>query len=189
MTALTGLRSARVPVLGFVAPSGTGKTTLLHAVIRWLTGQGLRVAVVKQARDDFEVDQPGKDSHRLRKAGVERLLLTSSRQSALIVEHPASTGVPPLDELLSLLDQTVLDVILVEGFAGQPLPRIEVIRGGEPRHYPSDPWIIALAADRLAERQATVPLLDLNDPGAVAAFVRDWLATADDRVAELPPKS
>ena len=180
MTVPTGLHGARVPVLGFVAPSGTGKTTLLHAVIRWLTSQGLRVAVVKQARDDFDVDQPGKDSHRLRKVGVERLLLTSSRQSALIVEHPECAGVPPLDELLSLLDQTALDVILVEGFAGQPLPRIEVVRGERPpRYYPGDPWIIALAADRLAERQATVPVLDLNDPGAVAAFVRDWLASGD----------
>ena len=64
------LYNARIPVLGFVAPSGTGKTTLLRYVIGLLNERGLRVGVVKQARSDFDVDKPGKDSYELRKAGI-----------------------------------------------------------------------------------------------------------------------
>ena len=56
-----GLSHAKVPVLGFAAPSGTGKTTLLRAVIGLLKARDLRVGVAKQARDDFDIDQPGKD--------------------------------------------------------------------------------------------------------------------------------
>ena len=89
---------------------------------------GLRVGAAKQARDDFDIDQPGKDSYRLRKAGVERLLLTSSKKWALILEHP-NGGDPELNELLLLFDRDELDIILVEGFSDQAFPKIELVRG------------------------------------------------------------
>ncbi|HXH03423.1 MAG TPA: molybdopterin-guanine dinucleotide biosynthesis protein B [Candidatus Competibacteraceae bacterium] len=161
-----------VPVLGFIAPSGTGKTTLLEQVIAYLAARGLRIGVVKQAREDFDVDVPGKDSYVLRKAGVERLMIASRRKSALIVEHPGG-GDPQLATVLGLLDRTALDLVLVEGFSAQPFPKIELRRQGqgEPRHL-RDPWVIAVACDR--PEPAAVPLLDLNDPAAVCAFVLAW---------------
>ncbi|MFO1429651.1 MAG: molybdopterin-guanine dinucleotide biosynthesis protein B [Candidatus Competibacteraceae bacterium] len=175
MGAKEGLSNAKVPVLGFVAPGGTGKTTLLRAVIALLEDRSLRIGVAKQARDDFDFDQPGKDSYRLRKAGVERLLFASSRKSALILEHPDGGG-PELNELLPLFDQDELDIILVEGFSEQPFPKIELIRGNKgPRHYPNDAWVIALAMDRTEAGQASVPVLDINDPAAVAEFVLAWM--------------
>lgn len=166
------LANARIPVLGFAAPGGTGKTTLLAQVIGLLNAQALRVGVIKQARDDFDLDQPGKDSFRLRRAGVERLLIAAERQSALIVELDEPRE-PMLDELLALLDQDALDLVLVEGFRDQPFPKIELYRGrGEPR-YPFDPWVVAVASDRVLD--TALPRLDINDAAAVAEFVQRWL--------------
>lgn len=159
------------PVLGFVAPSGTGKTTLLSAVIRRLTDAGLRVGVIKQARIDFDLDQPGKDSDRLRRAGIERLLIAAEHQSALIIEPPEPHE-PTLDELLALLEPDELDLVLVEGFREAPIPRIALCRSATP---PSDddPRLIAIASDRpLATR---LPVLDIDDPAAVVEFVRAWM--------------
>ena len=178
---MEGLSNAKVPVLGFIAPSGTGKTTLLRAVIALLKARGLRIGVAKQALDDFDFDQPGKDSYRLRKAGVERLLYASSKKSALILEHPDGGG-PELNELLPLFDQNELDIILVEGFSEQPFPKIELVRGRKgPRHYPNDTWVIALATDWTEAGQATVPVLNINDPAAVTEFILAWLDSTGSR--------
>ena len=169
------LGQAKIPVLAFVAPSGTGKTTLLKAVIQGLREAGLRIGVIKQARDDFDLDRPGKDSYALRKAGVERLLLASEKQSALMIEH-IEPYEPELAELLMLFDQETLDLILVEGFRDCNFPKIELIRPGiccRPR-YPYDPAIIALAT---ATTQSTdLPQLDINQPEKVVKFIQDWLS-------------
>jgi molybdopterin-guanine dinucleotide biosynthesis adapter protein len=75
-----------LPVLGFAAWSGTGKTTLLTQLIPLLREGGLRIAMVKHAHHAFDVDTPGKDSFELRKAGASQMLIASSRRSALMTE-------------------------------------------------------------------------------------------------------
>jgi molybdopterin-guanine dinucleotide biosynthesis protein MobB len=163
--------------LGFVAPSGTGKTTLLRQVLHLLVIRGIQVGVVKQARDDFDVDVPGKDSYRLRKAGVERLMLASERKTALMIEHPGG-GEPQLEALLRLLDQKRLDLILIEGFSEQPFPKIELHREqfGTRLRCAEDPWIVAVATDRPGVLQLSVPELDINQPARVAEFVLTFAA-------------
>ncbi|MCB1714612.1 MAG: molybdopterin-guanine dinucleotide biosynthesis protein B [Candidatus Competibacteraceae bacterium] len=171
------LLPAKTPVLGFVAPSGTGKTTLLKEVVRLLSEAGLRVGVIKQARDDFDLDRPGKDSYKLRKAGVERLLLASEKQSGLIIEQ-LEPHEPELTELLTLLDLEALDLVLVEGFRDCDFPKIELIRQSlATARYPVDPAIIAVATDsELTAGLATgLPKLDINQPVLVAEFIRDWM--------------
>lgn len=82
------LTSASIPLLGFAAYSGTGKTTLLEKLLPKLTDMGLKVAVIKHAHHNFDIDQEGKDSYRLRKAGASQMLISSRFRNALITETP-----------------------------------------------------------------------------------------------------
>ena len=169
-----------VPVLGIVAPSGAGKTTLLKQLIEILSQTGYRIGVIKQARDDFDLDRPGKDSYELRKAGIQRLLLASEQQSALVQEllepHEAE-----LDELLSLLDLEALDLVLVEGFRDSRYPKIELIRDTLQRspQYWHDPSVVALVSDTLQD--SALPQLDLNHMSSVAEFIQTWLQAEKTR--------
>ena len=166
------LHNVRIPIIGFSAPSGTGKTTLLRYLVGALSEHGLRVGVVKQARNDFDIDRPGKDSYELRKAGVERLLLGSEKQSALITEHLPEQE-PHLDELILLFDQDALDIILVEGFRDAPIPKIELHRADFSackQYLPADPWVVAVASDT-DSIQTDLPLFDINDPWTITEFI------------------
>ncbi|GAB6040631.1 molybdopterin-guanine dinucleotide biosynthesis protein MobB [Endothiovibrio diazotrophicus] len=163
------------PLLGFAAYSGTGKTTLLEQLIPRLKASGLRIGLIKQTHHDFEIDHPGKDSHRLRVAGAAQTLIASSRRWALIGENGEARE-PQLPELVSRLDGNQLDLILVEGFKHQPFPKIELHRpdlGREPLH-PHDPSIIAVATDRELKPSPTIPVLTLNDPDQITRFILAW---------------
>ena len=168
----------RPPVLlGFAAFSGTGKTELLTKLLPILVEQGLRTGMVKHAHHAFDVDQPGKDSHRLRKAGAKEMLVSSGRRWALMHELDADEQEMTLTELLPKLDAASLDLILVEGFKREAFPKIELCRPalGHPYLYPEDPNILALATDAPPPSGLTLPHLDLNDPAAIAAFIRTLL--------------
>lgn len=102
-----------LPVLGFAAYSGTGKTTLLEALLPKLTEKGLRIGVLKHAHHNFDVDKPGKDSYRLRKAGASQMLISSRYRHALMTETPENEA--NFEYLISRFDDTQLDLILVEG--------------------------------------------------------------------------
>ncbi len=170
------LNNARIPILGFAAHSGTGKTTLLIEVLRILKGRGYRVGVVKHAHHSFEIDKPGKDSYELRKAGACQMLVGSRQRWALVAETDGATE-PRLDELLCRLDQSVLDFILVEGFKAESFPKIEVYRPslGHALLHPHDAAIVALATDAPATAATSLPVLDLNRPVAVADFILNYL--------------
>lgn len=161
------------PVLGFAAWSGTGKTTLLKQVLPLLRAQGLRVGMLKHAHHEFDIDQPGKDSYELRKAGAEQMLIASSWRWALMVEAPVAGDVS-LWDMLARLERDSLDLILVEGFKHERFPKIELHRAavGKPLLFPDDDAIIALASD--TPIATTLPQLDINDPAAVAAFIANY---------------
>ena len=163
---------AHVPVIGFAAFSGTGKTSLLTRLLPVLKARGLRIGVLKHSHHRFEIDKPGKDSYELRKAGAEQMLITSSYRWALIVEKDPS-GEPFLSEELGRLDQQRLDLILVEGFKHERVPKIELYRPslGKPAAYPQDPDIIAVATDGDLPKPTSLPVFDLNDIDAIAEFV------------------
>ena len=167
------------PVLGFAAYSGSGKTTLLSALLPMLAQRGLRVGVIKHSHHDFEIDQPGKDSYRLRKAGATQMLIASPWRSALIEEHVARQE-PELETLLKKLDRSQLDLILVEGFRHIPFPKIEVHRAdtGKPFLHPDDPSIIAIVSD--APTKTSLPQLDLNRPHDVLDFILDFITRTPD---------
>ena len=161
-----------VPILGFAAFSGTGKTTLLCRLIPLLKGRGVRVAMVKHAHHTFDIDTPGKDSYELRKAGADQMLVASSQRWALMVEDPHDDR-PDLERLLAHLDPGRADLILVEGFKDEAIPKIELHRAGldQPLLFPDDEDVIAIATDAPLPVATDLPCLDLNDPTAIADFV------------------
>ncbi|EOG7662474.1 bifunctional molybdopterin-guanine dinucleotide biosynthesis adaptor protein MobB/molybdopterin molybdotransferase MoeA [Vibrio cholerae] len=162
-----------LPLLGFAAYSGTGKTTLLEALLPKLTAAGLRIGLLKHAHHDFDVDKPGKDSYRLRKAGASQMLIASRNRHALMTETPDAEA--EFDYLLTRFDAEKLDVILVEGCKNIAFPKIELHRAevGKPWLYPHDENIIAIAADETVETD--LPQMHINDLDAIADFVLDYV--------------
>ncbi|ELH0899818.1 bifunctional molybdopterin-guanine dinucleotide biosynthesis adaptor protein MobB/molybdopterin molybdotransferase MoeA [Vibrio cholerae] len=162
-----------LPLLGFAAYSGTGKTTLLEALLPKLTAAGLRIGLLKHAHHDFDVDKPGKDSYRLRKAGASQMLIASRNRHTLMTETPDAEA--EFDYLLTRFDAEKLDVILVEGCKNIAFPKIELHRAevGKPWLYPHDENIIAIAADETVE--TALPQMHINDLDAIADFVLDYV--------------
>lgn len=185
-------RTPTVPVLGFAAWSGTGKTTLLEAVLPCLKARGWRVAVIKHAHHAFDVDTPGKDSYRLREAGATPMVVASGKRFALMMETPGQDD-PNLEQLI---DQVMLSrptLILVEGFKQAAIPKVELQRGE--LRYPGshdgirsgtlmahrDPWVQAVICDSprdkraaLTELPAQIDWLDLDDLDAIVAWIDGW---------------
>ncbi len=166
------MQHAHIPLLGFAAFSGTGKTTLLTQIIPILKHQGLRIGLIKHSHHNFQIDQPGKDSFRLREAGASPVMLVSTHRRAIITEI-TPVQEPRLDDQLKHFDQSGLDLILVEGFKAEPFPKIELHRPSlnKPLLYPNDPNIIAIASDCPLQTPDTLTQLDLNQPDRIAAFI------------------
>lgn len=164
-----------VPLLGFAAYSGTGKTTLLEALLPKLTETGLRIGVLKHAHHNFDVDKPGKDSFRLRKAGASQMLISSRYRHALMTETPDYEA--GFEHLLSRFDHQALDLILVEGCKNIAFPKIELNRQevGKPWLHPSDDNIIAIASD--SELDVTIPTMSINDLDAIKQFILDYVTS------------
>ncbi|EGR2201601.1 bifunctional molybdopterin-guanine dinucleotide biosynthesis adaptor protein MobB/molybdopterin molybdotransferase MoeA [Vibrio parahaemolyticus] len=166
-----------IPILGFAAYSGTGKTTLLEALLPKLTEAGLRIGMLKHAHHNFDVDKPGKDSYRLRKAGASQMLIASRNRFALMTETPEAEA--EFEYLLTRFDEDKLDVVLVEGCKNIAFPKIELHREevGKPWLYPHDDNIIAIASDS-AELDSELPQMNINDLDAIAQFVLQYVQDA-----------
>ncbi len=156
-------------VMGLAGWSGAGKTTLLVRVIPLLVAHGLRVSTIKHAHHDFDIDKPGKDSWAHRQAGATEVLVASGHRWALMHELREEAA-PELPALLARL--TGVDLVLIEGFKRDLHPKIEVHRAanGKPLLFPDDPSVLAVASDQPIP-DAPLPVLPLDDAGAVAAFI------------------
>jgi molybdopterin-guanine dinucleotide biosynthesis adapter protein len=156
-------------IFGLAGWSGSGKTTLLERLLPALTARGLRVSTVKHAHHDFDLDRPGKDSWRHREAGAAEVMVASARRWALVHELRGDAE-PTLDDLVARMNP--VDLILVEGFKREPLPKLEIHRAalGKPLIAPTDSDIVAIASD-VPLADVTVPRFDLDDVSAIAAFI------------------
>lgn len=121
-----------IPIFRFIGHSGVGKTTLLEAVIAEMTRRGLRVAVAKDTHHRIELDQPGKDTWRLARAGASQTVLASEGQLVLIQKRSSR---PTLDEVAGLVERSA-DVLLAEGFRQGTQPAIVVCRSALGRALP-----------------------------------------------------
>jgi molybdopterin-guanine dinucleotide biosynthesis protein B len=169
-------------VIGLAGWSGAGKTTLLTRLIPHWRAQSLRVSVIKHAHHKFDIDTPGKDSWRHREAGAEEVLVSSDSRWALMHEL-RGTAEPRLPELLQKLAR--VDLVVIEGYKSEPIPKVEVHRAaiGKPLLFPSDPDIVAVAADVAVE--TTLPTAHLDDIAAVAALMRRFAVPLDSLLAEV----
>jgi molybdopterin-guanine dinucleotide biosynthesis protein B len=162
-------------VVGFAGFSGSGKTTLVERLIPALKLRGLRVSVVKHAHHKFDIDYPGKDTYRHREAGAFEVVVASNQRLALIreFEQPAQLSA---HHLIAELYEGV-DWVLVEGFKESNLLKIEVWRAatGKPALYTEDDFIVAIATDSPERLPMPTlrPVLDLNDPDALAQWLTD----------------
>ncbi len=155
-------------IFGFAGWSGSGKTTLIERLIPLFVARGLKVSLIKHAHHSFDVDQPGKDSHRHRHAGCTEVLVSSSRRWALVHELRGAPE-PGFAELIEWLSPC--DLVLVEGFKREQLPKLEVYRAavGEAPLHPQDPDIVAVASDQRIETR--LPQFALDDAPAIAGFI------------------
>lgn len=164
-----------IPVLAIAAWSGTGKTTLLKKLIPLLCEKGLRPGLIKHTHHNMDVDKPGKDSYELRKAGAAQTIVASAQRWALMTE---TRDEPEIDlaYLVSRMDASTLDLVLVEGFKHEPVAKILLFREGcghDQNELVTDEHTIAVASDIALEM--SVPVLNLNDPEEIAAFILVWM--------------
>lgn len=171
-------------VLGLAGWSGAGKTTVLTRLIPALREKGYSVSTLKHAHHSFDIDKPGKDSHRHREAGAEEVLVASGSRWALMHELRGETE-PRLGELLNKLSP--VDFILVEGFKRDPHVKIEIHRAanGKPWLYPEDASIGAVASDVPPSGQVSLPFVDLDDLPSIANLVVDLAWPLDRTLAVL----
>jgi molybdopterin-guanine dinucleotide biosynthesis protein B len=164
-----------VPLLAITGWSGTGKTTLLQQVIPLLKAHGIRPGLIKHTHHQMDIDTPGKDSYLLRKAGADQVIVASHQRWALMCE----TSDQPLSlaMLASRMDSSALELVLVEGFKDEPVPKIVLWRRGVKGEIDDllDEQTIAVATDEDVE--IDLPLLNINQPEKVAEFIIQWLKT------------
>lgn len=165
------------PVLAIAAWSGTGKTTLLKKLIPALCRKGIRPGLIKHTHHNMDVDKPGKDSYELRKAGAAQTMVASAQRWALMTETPEEPSLN-LGWLVSRMDHSALDLVLVEGFKHEDVAKILLFRrdaGHEISELTIDEHVIAVASD--VDLSLTVPVLNLNNIEEIVGFIEEWMAS------------
>lgn len=161
------------PFFGLAGWSGSGKTTLCTKLIENFTKIGIKVGTLKHAHHKFELDKPGKDSFNLRKAGSRPMIISSKERFALIQENDNNEE-KSLFQMLEMFAKDPIqkcDLIIVEGFKNEPIPKIEVYRKviGKPELYKEDNNIFAIATDTIIN--ASIPILDLNKVNSISDYI------------------
>jgi len=156
-------------VMGIVGWSGSGKTSLITALLPILRARGLTVSTMKHAHHRFDVDTRGKDSYLHREAGASEVMVVTSSRWVLMHESREEPE-PSIESLIERM--TPVDLLLIEGFKTHPHPKLEIHRQseGKPLLSPDDPDIVAVASDTDLPG-LRVPRLDLADPATIAEFI------------------
>ena len=161
----------QIPLFGITGYSGSGKTTLLEKLIPELIARHIRVSVIKHSHHNMQVDKEGKDSWRMKEAGSSQVILANDERWAIMTETPKPVS---LDYLAQQFDHTLTDLVLVEGFKQEPIPKIFLHRQEMTKPLPEiDEYVVAVATNYPLEIDRT--LLDINRIPQIADFIENWL--------------
>jgi molybdopterin-guanine dinucleotide biosynthesis adapter protein len=166
------------PMFGITGWKNSGKTTLAARLIAELCKRGYMVSAIKHAHERFDIDQPGRDSYKLREAGAWRVILSSPKRWALMHEL---RGEPEMQFTQIVSEAGPCDVIVIEGYKREPFPKIEIRRDGGVSRQPlagSSPQVVAIASDRPGEEADALPTFHLDDVGGMADFIVGYLRLA-----------
>lgn len=157
-----------IPYFSFVGRSNTGKTTVIERLIPILVGKGLKVAVIKHHPHDFEIDIPGKDTYRYKQAGATMSILASPGKVAVVEDTENELT---LEDIIARYIHDV-DLLIVEGFKREEIPKIEVFQRKEGADMPvcaEDKNLIAVITDESID--TLLPVFSRDDVGGVAEFI------------------
>lgn len=166
------------PVVSVVGRSNVGKTTFLEKLVAEMKRRGKRIGVIKHTSSSFEMDQPGKDSWRLRKAGGDAVMVSSPEGMALFRSAGRDST---LNEVARVLGNDY-DLILVEGFKTSDAPKIEVHRKAMGSLVFTDRDLVAVVTDECLEM--SVPQFNLDDAQGVADLIeKQFLGKREDEIS------
>lgn len=160
----------RPRIFGIAGWKNSGKTGLAVRLVETLVARGLRVSTIKHAHHDFDIDKVGADSYRHRQAGAHEVTIVSGTRYAIMHELRGEPE-PSFESILARLSPC--DLVLIEGYKREPIPKIEARRlesANRAPLAPQDPHIVAIAADHPVT-DSDLPVFDLNDTEAIADFI------------------
>ena len=154
-----------------VGKKDSGKTATVLKLVAELRQRGHRVMTIKHGHH-FDLDRPGTDSYRHRvDGGAERVVLAGPGQFAILGTWPLGQEEDPARLAARYLADA--DIVVVEGFKRERLPKIEVFRKAAhdtPVYDPEDPtaddYIAALTDDAKYAERVPFTTYDLEDPDA-----------------------
>ena len=165
------MTTSRPKIFGIAGWKNSGKTGLAVRLVTEFTRRGYRISTIKHAHHDFDIDKVGADSFRHREAGAHEVTIVSGTRYAIMHELRGASE-PSFEEILARL--APCDLVLIEGYKREPIPKIEARRLEAAKREPlasQDPHIAAIAADHLVEDAGSLPVFDLNDTIAIADFI------------------
>lgn len=162
----------RPRIFGISGWKNSGKTGLAVRLVEEFTRRGYRISTIKHAHHDFDIDKVGADSYRHRQAGATEVVIVSGTRFAIMHELRGAPE-PSFEEILARIGPC--DLVLIEGYKREPVPKIEARRleaANRQPLAPDDPFIRAIAADHAVE-SPVLPVFDLDDTNAIADFIAE----------------
>lgn len=156
-----------------VGKKKSGKTTTVLKLVAELRGRGHRVMTIKHGHH-FDLDRPGTDSYRHRvEGGAERVILAGPGQFAILGTWPEGREEAPDQLAARFLGDA--DLVVVEGFKGERLPKIEVFRRAshdtsvyDPDDASAGDYIAAITDDADYADRVPFPAFDADDPAVTS---------------------
>ncbi len=153
-------------IIGITGSKDVGKTYYATLIIKLLVERGYKVGSIKHAHHDFDIDKPGTDSFKHRKAGSNQAIISSSKRWAKITEN-YDNNEKNLEQLIEEFHN--VDIVVVEGFKKENHPKIEISGKGLKNRNKEINNVIAIVSDEL--RDTSTAVFKKNDTKNLVEFI------------------